>query len=639
MKIKKVDDKPMVIHTKQKTKIHTVEAKKVAIKGRNILTVDRSPKIKGSELNQKKVNYRKSTVHRVDKVKKGRLSQYRQNVKDAKQSIKTKDSTIKLVGAAGANTALEQMEGGDEIKQAALVAYGATRPVTSTASKGAELFRQKVMQDRKRKIKKVNAGKKIANKSAKKAVKDTAKATAKKAAKDTAKTVAKETAKATAKGVTTVATTTAGTAISPGVGTAIGIGAGYVTGVAIDYKDMQATNRSRKIKFFLDKMNAQEQQKDSLAKLVKDLIVSKVSMWVKAVAPIIGLVFLVLALLISIVAIPVIAVIAIIYNSPFAIFFPPLEDGDTVMTVASAYVAEFNREVTTLATNHEGCDDGIIVYVDYEGMEATPSNYYDILAVYMVKHGVGDTATIMNDTSRRWLQTVVDDMCSYTTTSGTENVVTENADGTTTTTTKTVLYVNVTLKSYIDMISEYGFNAEQEEMLREFMSPEYLAMLGWTGGGGGGDPGVCSLTEEEIQAALSSIPEGPAKQACDYALHRVGYPYSQELRHSGEYYDCSSLVYYAWLDAGVDISYGGASSASWEAKGLADGGKTVTYDELQAGDLIFYSYSNNGQYLNITHVAIYVGNGKVVEARGTAYGVVYRDVPNLGSIVMIGRPS
>ena len=33
--------------------------------------------------------------------------------------------------------------------------------------------------------------------------------------------------------------------------------------------------------------------------------------------------------------------------------------------------------------------------VDYEGMEENPSNYYDIMAVYMVKHGVGDTATVI----------------------------------------------------------------------------------------------------------------------------------------------------------------------------------------------------------------------------------------------------
>lgn len=35
MKIKKVDDKPMVIHTKEKAKIHTHEASGATIKGSN----------------------------------------------------------------------------------------------------------------------------------------------------------------------------------------------------------------------------------------------------------------------------------------------------------------------------------------------------------------------------------------------------------------------------------------------------------------------------------------------------------------------------------------------------------------------------------------------------------------------------
>ena len=46
MKIKKVDDKPMVIHTKQKAKIHTHEPKQASIKGSNIYTVDRDPRRK-----------------------------------------------------------------------------------------------------------------------------------------------------------------------------------------------------------------------------------------------------------------------------------------------------------------------------------------------------------------------------------------------------------------------------------------------------------------------------------------------------------------------------------------------------------------------------------------------------------------
>mgnify|MGYP004538116447 CR=1 FL=1 len=48
MKIKKVDDKPMVIHTKEKAKIHAHEPKGAKIKGSNIYTVERGPKTIGA---------------------------------------------------------------------------------------------------------------------------------------------------------------------------------------------------------------------------------------------------------------------------------------------------------------------------------------------------------------------------------------------------------------------------------------------------------------------------------------------------------------------------------------------------------------------------------------------------------------
>ena len=96
--------------------------------------------------------------------------------------------------------------------------------------------------------------------------------------------------------------------------------AGYAAGVSIEVKDEKMTNRSRKIKFFLDKMKAQENQTDSVAKLVKDLIVRKAITWVKAAAPIVGLVLLLLVLVVATIAVPVIAAIAILYNSPFAFF-------------------------------------------------------------------------------------------------------------------------------------------------------------------------------------------------------------------------------------------------------------------------------------------------------------------------------
>ena len=399
MKIKKVDDKPMVIHTKEKAKIHSHEPKGARIKGSNIYTVERGPKIAGAKAAETmgKKSYRKSTVYQVNVKEKG-LSRFKRNVREANTSIKTKNTNLHIAGRTGALTAgavTEQMEGGQEVSQAAYLAYEASRPVTGTASKGAALFRKKAAAKAKKRIKKVEAGKKLAKKTAKKAAKDTAKTVAKETAKETAKT----TAKVATKTATKAAATAAGTAVAPGVGTAIGMAAGYAAGVSIEVKDEKMTNRSRKIKFFLDKMKAQENQTDSVAKLVKDLIVRKAITWVKAAAPIIGLVLLLLVLVVAMIAVPVIAVIAILYNSPFALFLPPLESGDTVQTVTSAYVQEFNRDVNTKVNEHTGYDLGELVYVDYEGMEENPSNYYDIMAVYMVKHGVGDTATVMNDTS------------------------------------------------------------------------------------------------------------------------------------------------------------------------------------------------------------------------------------------------
>ena len=657
MKIKKVDDKPMVIHTKEKAKIHAHEPKGAKIKGSNIYTVERGPKVHDAKANEmdKKASAKlmlqksaggKSTIHQSEAKDKG-LSKFKRNIRESGASIKTKNTNLHIAGRTGALAAgavTNQVEGGQEVSQAAYLAYESSRPVTGTASKGAALFRKKAAAEAKKRIKKVEAGKKLAKKTAKKAAKDTAKTVAKETAKETAKT----TAKVATKTATKAAATAAGTAVAPGVGTAIGMAAGYAAGVSIEVKDEKMTNRSRKIKFFLDKMKAQENQTDSVAKLVKDLIVRKAITWVKAAAPIIGLVLLLLVLVVAMIAVPVIAVIAILYNSPFALFLPPLESGDTVQSVTSAYVQEFNEEVKEKADEHVDCDIGEIVYVDYEGMDENPSNYYDIMAVYMVKHGVGDTATVMNDTSKGWLKDVVDDMCSYSTSTGTKEVQETDESGNVTTVTKTVLSVNVTLKYYRDMISIYSFDSNQTELIGQMMSSEFMGQPGIGGNtdgnvaggdtGGGTGQTVSSMTEEEINAALTGITDNRQRSVCSYALHRVGFPYSQDLRDSGNYYDCSSLAYYSWKDAGADISYGGATTAAAEAQGLDQAGKIVSFDQLQPGDLIFYSFAGNGRYKNISHVAVYVGNGRVVEALNERLGVVYRDVKSTGKIVMIGRP-
>lgn len=258
----------MVIHTKKKARIHTHEPKKAKIKGSNIYTVERAKKtarrtavkakvtdakVKKANVAEAKKSYRKSTVHPIYQTagKDKETSRFKRNIRESNVSIKTKQSNLHIAGRTGvvaAGAVNEQLEGGQEISQAAYLAYEVSRPVTGTASRGAELFKRKAAAEAKKRIKirKVEAGKQLS----KRAVKKTAKDTAKTVAKETTKETAKATAKATAKTAAKATAAAAGTAVAPGVGTAIGIAAGYAAGVAVEAKDTQITNRNSKLVVF-----------------------------------------------------------------------------------------------------------------------------------------------------------------------------------------------------------------------------------------------------------------------------------------------------------------------------------------------------------------------------------------------------
>lgn len=73
MNIKKVDDKPMVIHTKEKPKLKVKGTPETKIKGRNVLTVQHGSKIAGTVAEKSvadgKIKLKKSSVHVTDKRK------------------------------------------------------------------------------------------------------------------------------------------------------------------------------------------------------------------------------------------------------------------------------------------------------------------------------------------------------------------------------------------------------------------------------------------------------------------------------------------------------------------------------------------------------------------------------------------
>jgi peptidoglycan DL-endopeptidase CwlO len=107
------------------------------------------------------------------------------------------------------------------------------------------------------------------------------------------------------------------------------------------------------------------------------------------------------------------------------------------------------------------------------------------------------------------------------------------------------------------------------------------------------------------------------------AVAQLGKPY--QWGGSGpNSFDCSGLTSFAWRAAGVTIPRTSGTQYS--------GTKRITREQLQPGDLIFY-------HSPISHVAMYIGNGQVVEAPNSGNNVRIRnDGTTRRGIVGYGRP-
>jgi cell wall-associated NlpC family hydrolase len=98
---------------------------------------------------------------------------------------------------------------------------------------------------------------------------------------------------------------------------------------------------------------------------------------------------------------------------------------------------------------------------------------------------------------------------------------------------------------------------------------------------------------------LSLVPGSAAAVAIETALAQLGDAYVWGA--SGpDGFDCSGLTSYAYAAAGVTLPRSSRAQAQM--------GREVSRSELQPGDLVFF-------YDPISHVGLYIGNGKMVHAR------------------------
>lgn len=141
-------------------------------------------------------------------------------------------------------------------------------------------------------------------------------------------------------------------------------------------------------------------------------------------------------------------------------------------------------------------------------------------------------------------------------------------------------------------------------------------------------------TKNGYQAAMKGI-----------AISKTKTHYSQAKRMDKGYYDCSSLVSRIYRQYGVyfGVKSGWSPVAADIGKWCSNNNKVIAKKgvadtKLVPGDLIFYSFTKNGRYKNISHVEIYAGNGMDVSASSSNNKVIhYGYSPN--NVVLIARPT
>jgi len=114
-------------------------------------------------------------------------------------------------------------------------------------------------------------------------------------------------------------------------------------------------------------------------------------------------------------------------------------------------------------------------------------------------------------------------------------------------------------------------------------------------------------TEEPADGDAAQSEDKVDRQALvEYAKTFLGvkYVYGGETPKG---FDCSGFVWYVYNKFGISITRKSSSQAQ--------GGKKISKSELKPGDLVFFDTNDdNGKLNDISHVGIYIGDGKFIHA-------------------------
>lgn len=139
---------------------------------------------------------------------------------------------------------------------------------------------------------------------------------------------------------------------------------------------------------------------------------------------------------------------------------------------------------------------------------------------------------------------------------------------------------------------------------------------------------ITVTVDQKVYSCYVGIGKTEVVTSMTRAYEALGCTYSQANRMKEGYYDCSSLIWRSFSPAGYyfgDKKY--APTAASQAQSLVKEKKAIAYKGLELsgllpGDILYMNSTvKNGRYKNISHVAIYIGNGRILHARDEKGGV------------------
>ncbi|MEK3735387.1 MULTISPECIES: C40 family peptidase [Paenibacillus] len=108
-----------------------------------------------------------------------------------------------------------------------------------------------------------------------------------------------------------------------------------------------------------------------------------------------------------------------------------------------------------------------------------------------------------------------------------------------------------------------------------------------------------------VEAASTS----KGSQVVNFGKKYMGTPYKFGASTSTtKVFDCSSFMKHIFKKYGVDLPRTSAAQSKV--------GKAVSRSNLRTGDLVFFSSGSRSNGSNVTHVAVYMGNGKILHTYG-----------------------